>query len=124
MSATRRKPKRRASGSYVKRTMVPIVGIVCLVLLFGACQMVRTNTGGAGAIIVLWLLGMPFLASVLASLKNRSPSLWFFLTLLFGGIPFLVILFLPTVEPPAPALTAEDSRELLETLRELKGRES
>ena len=39
-----------------------------------------------------------------------------FLTILFGGIPFLFILFLPTVEPQR-SLTADESKELLELLR-------
>ena len=49
-------------------------------------------------VLILWL-GAAFAASILAGMKNRSPARWFFLTLLFGAIPFVVILFLPTVEP-------------------------
>ena len=49
-------------------------------------------------LLVLWL-GSAFAASVLASFKNRSPSRWFWLTLMFGAIPLVFILFLPTVQP-------------------------
>ncbi len=51
-------------------------------------------------ILTLWV-GSAFVASVLAGLKNRSPSRWFFLTLLFGAIPFVILLFLPTAESEA-----------------------
>ena len=70
---TKRRPAKRSSAAMIALAVAGIVGIA---LMFGACQMVRTDAGGAGAIVVLfllWLLGMPFLASVLAGLKNRSP---------------------------------------------------
>ena len=69
--------------------------------------------------VVLWL-GAAFAASVMASFKNRSPSRWFWLTLIFGAIPLVFIVFLPTVQAPAQGLTAEESKELLDILRERK----
>ena len=77
--------------------------------------------GGAIVIVVLVLwIGSAFAASTLAGIKGRSPSRWFWLTLLFGAIPLVFILFLPTVEPPAKGLTAQESRELLAAVRERK----
>ncbi len=49
-------------------------------------------------LLILWL-GAAILAAAIANAKNRSVIRWFFLTLLFGGIPFIFIIFLPTVQP-------------------------
>ena len=68
-------------------------------------------------VLVLWI-GSAFAASILAGIKGRSPSRWFWMTLIFGAIPLVFIVFLPTVEPPAQGLTAQESRELLAALRE------
>ena len=52
------------------------------------------------AILVLsvWFL-LAFLSSAIALRKNRSATRWYLLTLLFGVVPFLVILFLPPLHP-------------------------
>ena len=47
-------------------------------------------------IVIFWVVPA-FVSSILAGMKNRSPARWFFLTIIFGVIPLIIILFLPTV---------------------------
>ena len=130
MPEAKRPTKRRRSKRSIvregilKRSILAVVVIVVATVgLVGVCTVAPRPPSGVNVpiVLLLWLLGMPFLASMIAGRKNRSPARWFFLTILFGGIPLLFILFLPTVQPQQ-GLTAEDSRELLELLRERKDR--
>ena len=52
------------------------------------------------AILVLsvWFL-LAVLSSAIALRKNRSVAKWYLLTLLFGIVPFLLILYLPPLRP-------------------------
>ena len=128
MSAGLQAKRRQKKSSNIRPGILKraTLSVVIMIVAAGVIGFFVVNSlqvpGWVGGLIILllWLLAIPFTASVIAGAKNRSPARWFFLTILFGGIPFLFILFLPTVEPPAQGLTAEESRELLAALRERK----
>ena len=71
------------------RFVTTILFIVVLVL-------VQQSLGWIAALAFLWL-SLLLAASVIAAYKARSSARWFFLTLLFGPIAFLVLLFLPVL---------------------------
>ncbi len=54
--------------------------------------------GVAILVLSVWFL-LAVLSSAIALRKNRSVTRWYFLTLLFGIVPFLLILFLPPLRP-------------------------
>ena len=54
--------------------------------------------GVAILVLSVWFL-VAVLSSAIALRKNRSVTKWYILTLLFGVVHFLVILFLPPLRP-------------------------
>ncbi len=54
--------------------------------------------GVAILVLCVWFL-LAVVSSAIALRKNRSAMRWYLLTLLFGVVAFLLILFLPSLQP-------------------------